>query len=281
MKPPPFTYVAPESLDEAVSALAEHGEDAKVLAGGQSLIPLLSLRLARPTALIDLNRVTGLSSIEVNGSTTIGAMTRHRAVERSAEVASHVPLLATAVPYIGHAAIRTRGTIGGSIAHADPAAELPAIALALDATFEARSIRGTRTIDASDFFAGYFTTALEVDEILTRVTFPNAVPRTGVSVQEMARRHGDFAMVAVVASVTVDGDVRIALINMADRPVRAHEAEAAMKEGVPIADVAALAVRDLDPSADLHATAAYRRSVAAVLVRRALTEATERARSAA
>jgi aerobic carbon-monoxide dehydrogenase medium subunit len=281
VKPPPFTYVAPESLDEAVSALAEHGEDAKVLAGGQSLIPLLSLRLARPTALIDLNRVTELSSIEVDGSTTIGAMTRHRAVERSADVASHVPLLATAIPYIGHAAIRTRGTIGGSLAHADPAAELPAIALALDATFEARSIRGTRTIEASDFFAGYFTTALEVDEILTRVAFPNAVPRTGVSVQEMARRHGDFAMVAVVASVTADGDARIALINMADRPVRAHEAEAAMKEGAPIADVAALAVRDLDPSADLHASAAYRRSVAAVLVRRALTEATERARSAA
>ena len=281
MKPPPFTYVAPESLDEAVSALAEHGEDAKVLAGGQSLIPLLSLRLARPTALIDLNRVSSLSSIEVNGSTTIGAMTRHRAVERSADVASHVPLLAAAVPYIGHAAIRTRGTIGGSLAHADPAAELPAIALALDATFEARSVRGTRTIEASEFFDGYFTTALEVDEILTRVTFPHAAPRTGVSVQEMARRHGDFAMVAVVASVTADGDARIALINMADRPVRAHEAEAAMKEGVPIAEVAALAVRDLDPSADLHATAAYRRAVAAVLVRRALTEAADRAKDSA
>jgi carbon-monoxide dehydrogenase medium subunit len=206
VKPPPFTYVAPESLDEAVAALAEHGEDAKVLAGGQSLIPLLSLRLARPTALIDLNRVTSLSSIEVNGSTTIGAMTRHRAVERSADVASHVPLLAAAVPYIGHAAIRTRGTIGGSLAHADPAAELPAIALALDATFEARSVRGTRTIEASDFFDGYFTTALEVDEILTQVTFPHAAPSTGVSVQEMARRHGDFAMVAVVASVTAAGN---------------------------------------------------------------------------
>jgi len=281
VKPPPFTYVAPESLDEAVAALAEHGEDAKVLAGGQSLIPLLSLRLARPTALIDLNRVTSLSSIEVNGSTTIGAMTRHRAVERSADVASHVPLLAAAVPYIGHAAIRTRGTIGGSLAHADPAAELPAIALALDATFEARSVRGTRTIEASDFFDGYFTTALEVDEILTRVTFPHAAPSTGVSVQEMARRHGDFAMVAVVASVTAGGDARIALINMADRPVRAHEAEAAMKEGAPIAEVAALAVRDLDPSADLHATAAYRRAVAAVLVRRALTEAADRAKDAA
>jgi carbon-monoxide dehydrogenase medium subunit len=278
MKPPPFVYVAPTSLDEAVSALAEHGDDAKALAGGQSLIPLLSLRLARPTALIDLNGVSELASIEVNGLTSLGAMTRHRAVERSADVARHVPLLAAAVPYIGHAAIRTRGTIGGSLAHADPAAELPAIALALDATFEARSTRGTRTISASDFFVGYFTTALEPDEILTKVSFPNAAPGTGVSVQEMARRHGDFAMVAAAASVAPDGDVRIALINVADRPVRATEAEAAMREGAPIPDVAALATRDIEPTADLHASAAYRRSVATVLVRRALTEAASRAK---
>ena len=280
MKPPPFTYVAPESLDEAVHALAEHGEDAKVLAGGQSLIPLLSLRLARPTALIDLNRVGELSSIQVNGSTTIGAMTRHRTVERSVEVAAQVPLLAAAVPYIGHAAIRTRGTIGGSVAHADPAAEMPAIALALDATVEATSTRGTRTIDAADFFLGYFTTALEPDEVLTKVTFPHSATGTGVSVQEMARRHGDFAMVAAVASVAADGECRIALINVADRPVRPREAEAAMKDGQPIADVAALAVRDIEPLADLHATAAYRRSVAEVLVRRALTEAADRAKDA-
>ena len=280
MKPPPFSYVAPTSLDEAVEALAEHGEDAKVLAGGQSLIPLLSLRLARPTALIDLNGVTELASIEVNGSTTIGAMTRHRAVERSADIARHQPLVAAAVPYIGHSAIRTRGTVGGSLAHADPAAELPAVALALDATFEARSTRATRVIHAADFFVGYFTTALEPDEVLTRVTFPNAAPNTGVSVQEMARRHGDFAMVAAIASVTIGGNTRIALINVADRPVRAHEAEVAMQSGAPIDEVADLATRDLDPTADLHASAAYRRSVARVLVRRALTEATERAKDA-
>jgi carbon-monoxide dehydrogenase medium subunit len=280
MKPPPFVYVAPTSLDEAVAALAEHGEDAKVLAGGQSLIPLMSLRLARPTALIDLNGVAELSSIAVNGMTAIGAMTRHRAVERSADVAKQVPLLAVAVPYIGHVAIRTRGTIGGSLAHADPAAELPAIALALDATFEATSTRGTRTISAADFFVGYFTTALEADEILTKVTFPNAAPGTGVSVQEMARRHGDFAMVAAAASVAPGGDVRIALINVSDRPVRAVEAEAAMRQGAPIDEVAALAARDLDPTADLHASAAYRRSVAKVLVRRALTEAAARAKDA-
>jgi aerobic carbon-monoxide dehydrogenase medium subunit len=280
VKPPQFVYVAPTSLDEAVSALAEHGEDAKVLAGGQSLIPLLSLRLARPTALIDLNGVAELSSIAVNGMTAIGAMTRHRAVERSADVAKQVPLLAAAIPYIGHVAIRTRGTIGGSLAHADPAAELPAIALALDATFEATSTRGTRTISAADFFVGYFTTALEAHEILTKVTFPNAAPGTGVSVQEMARRHGDFAMVAAAASVAPGGDVRIALINVSDRPVRAVEAEAAMRQGAPIDEVAALAARDLDPTADLHASAAYRRSVAQVLVRRALTEAAARAKDA-
>ena len=279
MKPAPFVYIAPASLDEAVAALAEHGEDAKVLAGGQSLIPLLSLRLARPTALIDLNGVAELSSISANGAVTIGAMTRHRAVERSSEVARLVPLLSAAVPYIGHAAIRTRGTIGGSLAHADPAAELPAVALALDATFEVRSTRGSRVIAADDFFEGYFTTALTPDEVLTSVTFPKAAPGTGVSVQEMARRHGDFAMVAAVATVA-PGDVRIAMINVADRPVRAREAEAAMQAGVSIDEAAALAVRDLDPSADLHATAAYRRSVAEVLVRRALTEASDRAKDA-
>ena len=214
MKPPPFVYVAPTSLDEAVTALAEHGEDAKVLAGGQSLIPLMSLRLARPTALVDLNGVAELASIAVNGMTSIGAMTRHRAVERSADVAKQVPLLAAAVPYIGHVAIRTRGTIGGSLAHADPAAELPAIALALDATFEATSTRGTRTISAADFFVGYFTTALEPDEMPDEGHVPERRSGTGVSVQEMARRHGDFAMVAAAASVAPGGDVRIALINV-------------------------------------------------------------------
>jgi aerobic carbon-monoxide dehydrogenase medium subunit len=256
VKPPPFDYVAPTSLEEALAALAEHGEDAKVLAGGQSLIPLLSLRLARPTALIDLNRVTELDGVIVNGTTSIGAITRHRTVERSAELARAVPLLAAAVPYIGHTAIRTRGTIGGSLAHADPAAELPAVALALDATFEVRSsARGTRTITAEEFFAGYFTTSLEPDEILVKVTFPTAAPGTKVSVQEMARRHGDFAMVAVMASVGPDGDHRIALVNVADA-----------------SEVADLATRDLEPVADLHASSAYRKHVAGVLVRRALND---------
>lgn len=273
MKPPPFDYVAPTSLDEALDALAEHGEDAKVLAGGQSLIPLLSLRLARPTALIDLNRVEELRGITVNGSVEIGAMTRHRAVERSDELARAVPLLAAAVPYIGHTAIRTRGTIGGSIAHADPAAELPAVALALDATFEVRSgSRGARTITAEDLFAGYFTTSLEPDEILVSVRFPVAAPGTKVSVHEMARRHGDFAMVAVMASRSPEGDHRIALVNVADRPHRARAAEDAANAGADPAEVADLATRDLEPVSDLHASSAYRTHVAGVLVRRALAD---------
>ena len=273
MKPPPFEYVAPTSLDEAVAALAEHGEDAKVLAGGQSLIPLLSLRLARPTALIDLNGVAELSGVTVNGSVSVGATTRHRTIERSAEVAAAAPLLAAAVPYIGHTAIRTRGTIGGSLAHADPAAELPAVALALDATFEVRSTRGSRTIAAADFFQGYFTTAIEPDEVLVRTTFPKAAPGTKVSVQEVARRHGDFAMVAVVASVGPDGQGhRLALVNMGSVPVRATEAEAAADAGADVAEVAALAAGACEPSDDLHASAAYRTHVAGVLVRRALDD---------
>ena len=272
MKPAAFEYVAPTSLDEAVAALAEHGEDAKVLAGGQSLIPLLSLRLARPTALVDLNDVDELQHLTVNGSVRVGAMTRHRHVEHSAGIATSAPLLAAAVPYIGHAAIRTRGTIGGSLAHADPAAELPAVAVALDATFAVRSLRGTRTITARDFFDGYFTTTLAPDEVLTEITFPAAPTGTKVSVQEMARRHGDFAMVAVVAQQTPDGDTRLALVNVADKPYRATEAEAAARAGADPEEIADLATRDLEPATDLHATSAYRKHVARVLVRRALIE---------
>jgi CO/xanthine dehydrogenase FAD-binding subunit len=289
VKPPPFEYFAPTSVEEAAALLAEHGDDAKLLAGGQSLIPLLSLRLARPAVLVDLNGVPDLRGIDVNGVATIGAMTTHRTIERSDAIARSVPLLAAAVPYIGHTAIRTRGTIGGSLSHADPAAELPAVALALGATFTARTTKGEREITADDFFDGYFTTSLEPDEVLTAVRFPTAAPGTGVSVQEMARRHGDFAMVAAMASITVrDGachDVRLALVNVSDRPVRATAAEASLEGASPtddaIAEACALATNDLSPVSDLHATAAYRRTVAGVLVRRALTEAVTRARSAA
>jgi carbon-monoxide dehydrogenase medium subunit len=289
LKPPPFDYVQATTVDEALDALAAAGEDAKVLAGGQSLIPLLSLRLAHPTALVDLNRVTELQSVDrTNGELRIGAMVRHRTVERSKEAADAVPLLAQAMPLIGHLAIRSRGTIGGSLAHADPAAELPAVATALGATFTARSKgNGERTIGADDFFLGYFTTALEPDEILTDVRFPIAGPRSGYAVEEVARRHGDFAMVGAVAAVTLDpssdtiADARIALINVADRAVRATAAEQALA-GMAVsggstndfAEAADLAARDLDPSGDLHASPAYRKKVAGVCVKRALARAT-------
>lgn len=274
MKPPPFDYIAATSLDEALTALAEGGDEAKVLAGGQSLIPLMSMRLAHPTLLIDVNGVSELATTErVNGSLRVGAMMRHRTAERSAEVREAVPLISLAMPYVGHVAIRTRGTIGGSLAHADPAAEMPAVALALGASFNATSKeRGTRAIAAADFFQGYFTTTLEPDEILTSIDFP--VMPGGFAVEEVARRHGDFAMVGAVVAVA-DGDARIALINVAEAPVRATEAEQALNQGASIDEVAAIATANLQPSADLHASAAYRKKVAGVCVKRSLTRALE------
>ena len=294
MKPPPFDYVAPRTVDEALAALADAGEDAKVLAGGQSLIPLLSLRLAHPTTLVDLNAVEELTTIDRSDGEAldVGAMVRHRTIERSDEAKQAVPLFADAMPLIGHVAIRTRGTIGGSLAHADPAAELPAIATALDATFTVRSRdRGERTIPAAEFFLGYFTTAVEPDELLTSIRFPILPARSGCAVEEVARRHGDFAMVGAVAAVTLaaDGatieDARIAIINVADRAVRATAAEAGLRGADPgeraFTDAAEAATTDLDPSGDLHASPAYRRKVAGVCVRRALERATERARAGA
>ena len=274
MKPPPFDYTAVSTLDEALSALAEGGDEAKVLAGGQSLIPLMSLRLAHPTLLVDVNKVDELAAIERrNGSLRVGATVRHRTAERSAEIAGAVPLVSKVMPLVGHAAIRSRGTIGGSIAHADPAAELPAVALALGATINLTSkARGERAVSAGDFFQGYFSTGIEPDEILTSVDFP--VLDGGFAVEEVARRHGDFAMVGAVVA-TVPGDARIALINVAEKPVRAAAAEQAMNEGAGVDEVAALAARDLEPSADLHASTAYRKKVAGVCVKRALTRALE------
>ena len=275
MKPPPFDYIAATSLEEALTALAEGGDEAKVLAGGQSLIPLMSMRLAHPELLIDVNGVEELATTQrVNGSLRVGAMVRHRTAERSREIREHVPLISLAMPYVGHAAIRSRGTLGGSIAHADPAAEMPAVALALGATINATSkARGTRAIPASEFFHGYFTTALEPDEILTSIDFP-VLEGAGFAVEEVARRHGDFAMVGAVVAVA-DGDARIALINVAEAPVRATEAEAALDAGASIDEVAALATQDLEPSGDLHASAAYRKKVAGVCVKRALARALE------
>ncbi|HUR77890.1 MAG TPA: xanthine dehydrogenase family protein subunit M [Acidimicrobiales bacterium] len=291
MKPPPFDYVAAATLDEALHALAEGGEDAKVLAGGQSLIPLMSLRLARPSLLVDVTRAEELGAVERGAEAfRIGATVCHRRVERSAEVRNCVPLIADAMPLVGHVAIRTRGTIGGSLAHADPAAELPAVALALGATFTVRSRdRGERAIAADDFFQGYFTTALEPDEILTAISFPIAGPNNGFAIEEVARRHGDFAMVGAAIALTVtDGtivDARVAMINAAERPVRATAAEEALRgasvnsDGGGFADAAAAAVGELEPSGDLHASPAYRRKVAAVCVRRGLERAAAQAKN--
>lgn len=275
MKPPPFDYVAVHSLEEALSALAEGGDEAKILAGGQSLIPLMSLRLAHPALLVDVNKVDELTSVERrNGSLRVGALVRHRTAERSEQIASDVPLVAQAMPLIGHVAIRSRGTIGGSIAHADPAAELPAVALALGATLNVTSkARGERSIAAADFFQGYFTTSIEADEMLTSIDFP-VLEGAGFAVEEVARRHGDFAMVGAVVA-TGAGGARIALLNVAEKPVRASAAEAALDGGASIEEAAALATDGLEPSADLHASTAYRKKVAGVCVRRALTRALE------
>jgi carbon-monoxide dehydrogenase medium subunit len=285
LKPPPFTYCAPGSLEEALSLLSEHGDEAKPLAGGQSLVPLLALRLARPSVLIDLGGVSGLDYIRVeNGQASVGAMTRERTAERSATIQTEVPLLAESLPFIGHAAIRNRGTIGGSAAHADPAAEIPAVALALDAEFVARSAGGgERRIPAAEFFQGFFTTALEPDELLVELRFPTAGTGGAVAFEEAARRHGDFAMVAAAASVRVqDGridDVRLALAGVSDTPVRCREAEQAVLGAAPgdevIAEAAALAAGPLTPPSDLHGTSAYRQHLAGVLVRRTLTRSLE------
>ncbi len=294
MKLPPFAYRAPVSVDEVLSLLAEHGDEARVLAGGQSLLPLLAFRLARPSVLIDLNRVEGLAAIEDRGSDlSFGAMVRERAAERSDLVQERLPLLAEALPLIGHAAIRNRGTIGGSLAHCDPAAELPAVALASSAVLIAESAaRGERAIPADEAFLGHFTTALEPDELLTSVRLPFVGPATGVSFVEVARRHGDFAMVGVAATVRLDQpggdrivDARLALIGMASTPVRPRPAEELLAGAQPtraaVEEAAELAVRELDPPDDLHASSAYRRRVAAVLVRRALEQASQRAAKAA
>jgi len=282
MKLPCFDYEAPATVAEAVELLAAHEDQASVLAGGQSLIPLLALRLARPSVLIDINGLGELSGVSVtDGLVTIGALTREFAAEESATVADAVPLLAAALPLIGHEAIRSRGTIGGSLAHADPAAELPAVARALDAEFVVRSQSGDRVIPAAQWFEGYLTTSRRSDEILVEMRFPAAAPGTGVAFQEIARRHGDFAIVGLAASLTLDdgviGDARLAFAGLADVPVRAAEAEAFLAGQRPSAglfeEAAALATAGLDPPADLHGSSEYRKKIAATLVRRGLQAA--------
>lgn len=283
MKPAPFAYFAPETLAEALSLRAEHAGDSVVLAGGQSLLPILHLRLAQPGVVIDINRIPGLDGIaELNGGLSIGARTRQRAAERSSLVTERAPLLARALPLIAHPAIRSRGTIGGSIAHADPAAELPAVALALDAELVLQSsARGERIVAASDFFQGFLSTAIESDELLAEIRLPAPPAGAGVSFHEIARNHGAFAIVGAGAMVQVrDGavaDVRLVFTGAGGTAVRATEAEAALA-GQPataesFAAAAEQAAAGLDPVGDVHASAGYRRRVAGVLARRALADA--------
>lgn len=282
MKPSSFSYHAPTRVDEVTALLAEHGDAAKVLAGGQSLVPMLSLRLAAFEHLVDLNKVAGLSGIErSNGHLRVGAIVRQSVAEHSADVAAAVPLLAAALPHIGHFQIRNRGTVGGSIAHADPASELPAVALALDATIEAAGPGGTRKIAAADFFVSTWQTALDEGEILSAVEFPVWGPGSGFAVEELTRRHGDFALVGAAVGVQVSGGkvtkAAIGLFGVGPTPLRAAEAEAALLSGADAAEVGRVAASGLGPLDDIHASGSYRKQVAAVIVRRAVQAAMQEA----
>jgi carbon-monoxide dehydrogenase medium subunit len=272
VKPAPFAYAKAKSLDHAIELLARPDGEARLLAGGQSLIATLNMRLSAPKLLIDLNSVDGLSGIAVkNGMVEIGALTRHVEAERSEEIAEHAPLIALAMPHIGHAAIRNRGTLGGSIAFADPAAELPACLVALGGEVEIAGPGGKRTVKADDFFKGLFDTALDPGDVLTAIRIPAATPGTRVGFAEFARRHGDYAMVGLAATAQADGkglgDVRLAYFGVGNVPVRARKAETKLTEGN--IDEGALALAsDLDPSGDVQATSATKRHLAGVLLRR-------------
>jgi aerobic carbon-monoxide dehydrogenase medium subunit len=289
MKPAPFDYSAPRSLDQALEALRKNAPEAKVLAGGQSLMPLLNLRLARPKVLIDLNGVPGLDEIrETANGIEIDAMARQSRVERASLVREKCPVLAEAIRHIGHVAVRHRGTVGGSLVHADPTAELPALALALEARFEIAKADANRVLSAEQFYVDYLTTAVEPDEILRRITFPILRASAGYAVEEIARRHGDFAVAGVIAIVDLDhngkiAEAHIALFGVAPMPVRARAAERSLMGQEPnenaLRDAAVLLEEVLDPPDDVRASSAYRKHAAAVLTARALARAVERGRA--
>ncbi|MGE0879339.1 MAG: xanthine dehydrogenase family protein subunit M [Acidimicrobiia bacterium] len=287
MKPAPFTYHAPATVADVAALLAQHGDDAKALAGGQSLIPMLSLRLARFEHLVDLNRVAELQGItRNNGTVSIGAVTRQAEVGRSSDIAEAVPLLAKATPLIGHFQIRNRGTLGGSIAHADPASEYPAVAIALRANMVAAGPTGRRTISADDFFTGTWSTSLADDEILAEVQYATKTARSGYAIEEIARRHGDFALAGIAAAVEVDeaGKVTkagIGMFGLGPKTLRAASAEAALLAGTTdLTEVGRIAMADdADPGDDVHASGAYRRRIGAHLVTKALTAALQEARN--
>lgn len=286
MKPAPFDLLRPQSVDEAVAALQAHGDDAKILAGGQSLVPLMNFRLAQPRFLVDLNGISGLDQIELNEQTlSLGAMVRQRDAERSPELTERLPILREALQQVAHPAIRNRGTVGGSLVHADPSAELPMLAMALDANFHLRSPRASRSVAARDFYLGYLTTDIAPDELLAQIDFVVPPPSAGWCCMEVARRHGDFAIVAVAVLLDCgkDGAVnfaRIALGGVGAAPLRVPSAEEVLVGARPDAELfrraAEAAAQAVDPPADIHASSAYRRHLTGVLVRRALTTAASR-----
>ncbi len=279
MKPPRFEYHAPRTVEEALGLLGRYRGDAKVLAGGQSLVPLLNFRLVRPAALVDLNRIPALAGIEErDGTLAFGAMTRQRAIERSPAVARRLPLLHEATRWVGHLPIRSRGTIGGSIAHADPSAEYPTVLAALGGEVVARSPRGERVVTAAALFETYLTTSLAPDEILVEVRIPAPPARAGSAFEEFARRHGDFAIVGIAAVVARDGGalrVRLAAGGAAPTPLRLRAAEEIVEAGGAAAiPAAAERARELvQPDGDVHASADYRRHLTSVLTTRALRRA--------
>ncbi|MBI2528260.1 MAG: xanthine dehydrogenase family protein subunit M [Candidatus Rokubacteria bacterium] len=282
MKPPKFDYHAPAAIEQAIELLGRYGGDAKVLAGGQSLMPLLNFRLSRPAALVDLNRIPSLAYIrEQAGQVRFGAMTRQRAIEFSPVVRARVPLLGEATRWVGHLPIRTRGTIGGSIAHADPSAEYPAVLTALEGEVVARGPRGERIVKAPDFFQTYLTTSLTPDEILVEVRMRAMPAGAGYAFEEFARRHGDFAIVGIAAVVAKDGArcalARLVAAGAGPVPTRLRAAEEILEhEGLSDAAIEAAsrrAAEAVSPDTDIHASADYRRHLTAVLTKRALTRA--------
>ena len=290
MKPAAFDYVIADSIDMAVASLADGGGDAKIIAGGQSLVPMLNFRLLRPSVLIDINRIGDLAFIEeAEKKIRVGALTRHYQLETSAVIARHLPVLTSAMTHVAHLAIRNRGTIGGSLSHADPAAELPMMALLLDAELHIASASGKRTIAARDFFVGALTVDLARDDIVTEIVLPKLPPKTGWGFEEVARRSGDFALAAAAATLTLSAGVisqaRIALTGVGATPVRAAEAEVllvgqALEPGLidRIIDAVRAAI---EPDTDLHASSDYRRHLGGVLAGRAVSAAWRRANESA
>lgn len=289
MKPASFEYFAPATLDETLELLHRYGDEAKILAGGQSLMPLMNMRLARPKIVVDINRLSGLDGIVLTGDNglAIGALARHRAIEKSALVREQNPLLASAMPLIGHFQIRNRGTVGGSLVHADPAAELPAVSVLLGCEFSLARKGCARIVSAADFFLGYMATAIQPGELLTEIRFPNWRPGTAWAIDEISRRKGDFALVGVVLKADLDDnanikDAALVMFGVGGKPQRVESADSILKgrwvdHGV-LRELGRTVAEALEPDSDIHASAEYRKEVGGVLVRRALEAALARSR---